>query len=39
MIIPSPYQYLGAFAAAFAAGVVSAAAVTLAIKRQPGCSN
>lgn len=27
MIVPSPYQYLGAFAIAFLAGVVTTAAV------------
>jgi hypothetical protein len=39
MIIPGPYQYLGAFAAAFAAGVVSAVAVMTAIRLKPAKAN
>jgi len=39
MIVPSPYQYLGAFAAAFAAGVVSTLAFMIAIRRKPAKFN
>lgn len=39
MIIPGPYQYLGAFAIAFTAGVASAVAVITAIRLKPVKSN
>lgn len=35
MIIPGPYQYLGAFALAFAAGIVGGVAAMVAIRRKP----